>query len=799
MHLRRILRQAGLVGFCCGALMISIPSLVSKSSAEAPRRTMSSGDPMIPQQRMGAPLLGLTAEQLERFFVGREQFERVFTADEGLGPVFNNDSCGGCHSNPLGGPGSVTVTRAGRLDKGGFDPLTELGGSLFQESAIDDACAEVVPEEANVIAFRVTNGMMGYGLVEAIPDAAILANADPDDLNGDGISGKAVIVGAVEDDLDHVGRFGWKAHAPSMITFSAGASKNEMGITNPFKPTDNDPNGINPPELADCDTVADPEIGVEFIEQLADFQRFLTAAPQTPKSGMTGEVLFVSIDCADCHIPAFMTPDDPGLEDALRNKEIRQYTDYLVHDVGLAADFIEAGEAGPRELKTAPLAGIRTRDPMWHDGRVAAGSFADRMRAAIACHCALLSEAGASAERFLSGTMAECPDSLTVPGSGFQCAPGEVEGGLTDQQRDAVIAFLDSLGRREFDADGENGVLVDDFTNMFLCSMIDVPITPDHECAVHDIDQNGIIDGSDFESFLLAFDGELFDCNCNGTNDLADIFFGQSSDGDGDGVPDECPPGDPPVCGQVRTLVIKQGACPAPVNPNGNGVVPMVLVGDVDFAADTAVPGSLELRVCGDAGGPSIAPLAGHIKVKDLNHPFEGDVECGGCACNGDQSSDGIADLELKFRTSDLLALGLGAESGVTTVELSGELADGSSFTARDCLVIVPPSAGQNNLYFEANVIDTLIEVTPLDLEVDADGFTAFARSYVNGTQVTVTAPLLSEGRRFLRWSVDGVLRPVGLRSVEVTVGQSESLKLFYQRRARALPDRPTESQGDME
>ncbi|MFB3128548.1 MAG: hypothetical protein ACE1Y7_02465, partial [Lysobacteraceae bacterium] len=167
------------------------------------------------------------------------------------------------------------------------------------------------------------------------------------------------------------------------------------------------------------------------------------------------------------------------------------------------------------------------------------------------------------------------------------CEPGEVEGGLDDEERAAVIAFLDSLGRREFDADGENGVLVDDFTNMFLCSMIDVPITPDHECAVHDIDQNGIIDGSDFESFLLAFDGELFDCNCNGTNDLADIFFGQSSDGDGDGVPDECPPGDPPVCGQARTLVIKQGACPAPVNPNGNGVVPMVLVGDVDFAADT--------------------------------------------------------------------------------------------------------------------------------------------------------------------------------------------------------------------
>ncbi len=132
-------------------------------------------------------------------------------------------------------------------------------------------------------------------------------------------------------------------------------------------------------------------------------------------------------------------------------------------------------------------------------------------------------------------------------------------------------------------------------------------------------------------------------------------------------------------------------------------------------------------------------------------------------------------------------------------MELTGELADGSSFTARDCLVIVPPNAGQNNLYFDGNISDTLVEVTPLDLEVDADGFTDFARSYVNGTHVTVTAPIMSAGRRFLRWSVDSVLQPVGLRSVEVTVGQVENLKVFYQRRARALPDRPTESQGDMD
>ncbi len=112
MHLKKILRRtlsrAGLVGFCCGALVIAISAVVSKSSGEAPRRTVASGDPIIPQQPMGAPLLGLTEEQLERFFVGQEQFNRVFTVEEGLGPVFNKDSCGGCHSNTVGGPGSIT-------------------------------------------------------------------------------------------------------------------------------------------------------------------------------------------------------------------------------------------------------------------------------------------------------------------------------------------------------------------------------------------------------------------------------------------------------------------------------------------------------------------------------------------------------------------------------------------------------------------------------------------------------------------------------------------------------------------
>ncbi len=160
--------------------------------------------------------------------------------------------------------------------------------------------------------------------------------------------------------------------------------------------------------------------------------------------------------------------------------------------------------------------------------------------------------------------------------------------------------------------------------------------------------------------------------------------------------PVECPEGAMCVDGEcvaecTRTLIIMQGACPAPVNPNANGVVPMLLVGELDFAAESAVHSSLKLRICGDTDGPHIVPLGRHIKVKDLNHPFEGTTECGGCTCNPDQRSDGIDDLSLKFRQNEFAdVLGLLPGGDVITVELTGVLEDGTPFCARDCIRLVP-------------------------------------------------------------------------------------------------------------
>jgi len=249
---------------------------------------------------------------------------------------------------------------------------------------------------------------------------------------------------------------------------------------------ENAPNG-DTVLLAQCDTVADPEDGpdgegFDFIDRVTHFQRFLAAPPQTPRSGMSGETQFNNAGCVSCHVASFQTPDDAGLEDAIRNKTVKPYSDFLLHDMGLAADFIEQGAAGPRELRTPPLWGLRVRDPLWHDGRVAGGTFESRMLAAIAEHDSLNSEAEASAQAF---------NALLATG------------------KDALVAFLDSLGRAEFDHDGDNDVDAADYLLFDACFTGPGSFyTADDACAIFDVDQDGDVDDDDFDVFLAAAEGD---------------------------------------------------------------------------------------------------------------------------------------------------------------------------------------------------------------------------------------------------------------------------------------------------
>ena len=512
-----------------------------------------------PQPKMGEPLEGLTAEELALWEVGRVQFDRVMLIEDGLGPIFNKESCGNCHNVPvLGGSGSQTVTRFGRSEKGGFDPLEEFGGSLLQAQAIDPDCAEVVHPDANVESFRVTNGSMGYGLIEAIPDADILALEQPPP----GISGRAHMVEAFEAaGISRAGRFGWKAQVPTILTFSADAARNEMGITNIFVPTENDPNGILPPDLADCDTVPDPEDHLDsedfyFFDRVTHFLRFLAPPPQTPRSGMTGEGVFETTGCSQCHTPQFITADDRDLEAALRNKVIRPYSDFLLHDIGEHADFIVQGDAGERELKTPPLWGLNKRDPVWHDGRFGGGTFAERVTLAIEAH------GGFGSEALDSGVFAA-----------WQA--------LTQPDKDHLVAFLASLGRIEFDHDDDDDVERDDFVAFHACFETGGPFTPDDVCAISDIDQDGDVDLDDYDGFLLAYTGPEEDCNDNGILDLTDIVEGTSLDSNGNGIPDECEAciadldGDGNVgFGDLLELLSFWGPCPdCPQDLDGSGEV----------------------------------------------------------------------------------------------------------------------------------------------------------------------------------------------------------------------------------
>jgi CxxC motif-containing protein (DUF1111 family) len=199
-------------------LLLSLP-LVALSPF-LPLRTLTAQ--VAPQ--FGDPLPDLPDDLLAAFEYGKEKFVAVQTPATGLGPVYNGKSCAECHSNPVPGGSGISLdnraTRFARNVEGEpFNPLLNLGGPNLQKSSVADdlpgcnLAAEVVPPEANVTGMRQPPPLFGLGLIQAIPDSAILANADPTDADGDGIAGRANVSNGV------IGRFGWKAAVPTILNF----------------------------------------------------------------------------------------------------------------------------------------------------------------------------------------------------------------------------------------------------------------------------------------------------------------------------------------------------------------------------------------------------------------------------------------------------------------------------------------------------------------------------------------------------------------------------------------------------
>src|SRR5881394_1195535 len=262
------------------------------------------------QPELGEPLADLTRAQRAQFQEGKRAFQREFEPKDGLGPLFNANSCAECHEEPvLGGVGDEVEVHATRfVAPSSCDPLFQEGGPVIQQDATPLLRAlgikkEQIPPSATAQANRSTPPRFGFGLVDAIPEKTLLSHEDLHDANGDGIYGRA------NRTIDgRVGRFGRKAAVAALMDFNAGAFPQEMGVTTPQSPVEETINGKPlPPET---DPAPDPEIAVEDIENVTWFTRFLAPPPRQILTSHDdqhlaerGKQLFAMLKCAVCHVP----------------------------------------------------------------------------------------------------------------------------------------------------------------------------------------------------------------------------------------------------------------------------------------------------------------------------------------------------------------------------------------------------------------------------------------------------------------------------------------------------------------
>ena len=322
---------------------------------------------------IGEPLPGLTAEQRARFDEGMMLFNRVFSPEEGLGPLFNDNQCSACHTSPAtGGTGDQFVTRMSRtLPDGTCDPLIAEGGEnvrLRATPALRELGVQRQPVPAaatDTVHFNVPF-VFGMGLLEAIPESEIRAREDPDDSDGDGISGRA---GYSID--GRFARFGRVADQATLRDFIEHAALMEMGLTTPGRPEEAVA-GLDLP--ASVYPVASPELDEADVDLLLDFMRFLAPSPrrlpesESERAMITrGEALFGQVGCTGCHVPTMRT----GRNDvaALDRRTIALYSDLLLHDMGPALSGVCTPTATRTERRTEPLMGLGHRSTYLHDSR----------------------------------------------------------------------------------------------------------------------------------------------------------------------------------------------------------------------------------------------------------------------------------------------------------------------------------------------------------------------------------------------------------------------------------------------
>lgn len=405
------------------------------------------GDGMIAEDisaPQGEIIPSATDEQKATFDRGKAIMAKRFDLADGLGPAFNVTFCGACHERPVPG-GSAGLYRnffiGGRLTNDGAFIASEsagMAGGVLRVFNYDEnePARPAVPTTTTIFAQRNAIPMFGVGLIAELSDDELLSRADPDDADGDGISGRANF------EAGFVGRFGRKSQTASIEGFIRGPLFNHLGVTtdaltdaqraalpvasdrrettvrikNPdpireMKSGHRMQVAVSDASTIDDDDVADPEMSTDELFDLVSFTMLL-AAPQLEELGEQGErgrQRFHDANCSACHAPRVQGPRGP----------LPVYSDFLLHDMGDdLADGIVQGVATAKEFRTQPLWGICSTGPYLHDGR------ATTIEEAILAHGGEAQSARDAFANFSDNEKADLVEFLFSLGGRTQVTPG---------------------------------------------------------------------------------------------------------------------------------------------------------------------------------------------------------------------------------------------------------------------------------------------------------------------------------------------------------------------------------------
>jgi len=339
---------------------------------------------------------GIEEKSGDTFARDQEVYEQNHSVATGLGPVYNATACVSCHQNPnSGGASQFTELRVGHLDENGnfVNPTIFIndgqntipaspaspGRSIVNDRAIGPEAQEHIPATENIRALRAALNTLGDGFVEAIADETLIRISERQPEMSEGrIHGEVVQAPFFEaPGQTGVGRFGWKDQHSSLLSFIADAYVNEMGITNRLRGND---------ATTVLKTTKDPEdgpdeLGMDDIDHFAQFIRGTMVPPRDTALAAThaarrGGELFERVGCAVCHVESITTAP-AGTEingkmfrvpDALGDKVIHPFGDFLLHDIGTGDGIVQVGpQDTANKLRTAPLWGLRTKPRFMHD------------------------------------------------------------------------------------------------------------------------------------------------------------------------------------------------------------------------------------------------------------------------------------------------------------------------------------------------------------------------------------------------------------------------------------------------